>query len=145
MDIQKRIDIAMGGRGKGYACSQCVVCAFSDLLDTDEKDLFKMAEGFGGGVGGLMEVCGVVCAMAMIAGLMTSGGNIENNTTKVQTIDLTRKLAMEFKDRNGTIICRELRGEDTGTPIRDCDLCIQDGIRIIAKHFFADRVVGADK
>lgn len=136
MNLQERINWAMQGKDKGYTCCQCVVCAFFDLLDTDTVDMFKMAEGFGGGVGGLMEICGVVSAMTMMTGLQLSSGSLEENTSKEDSICVTGRLANEFKEISGSLLCRELRGVDTGEPLRDCDLCIQDGIRIIAKEFF---------
>lgn len=136
MKIEKRIEKAMSGKEKGYTCCQCVIMAIADLLDVDEISLFKISEGFGGGVGGLEEICGVVSAMAMAAGLVTSSGNLEQNTSKVQTIELTKELAMEFKELNKTVICRELRGTITGVPIRDCDDCIQDGVRILTKTLY---------
>lgn len=136
MEMEKRIEKAMKGKEKGYTCCQCVVMAISDLIDIDETIIFKIAEGFGGGVGGLQEICGVVSAMAMTAGLVNSSGGIEQNTSKDQTIELTKEWAKEFIEINKTVICRELRGTITGIAISDCDDCIKDGVRILTKNIY---------
>ena len=38
---------------KGYNCAQAVACAYCDLVGVDEDTMFKMAEGFGAGMGGM--------------------------------------------------------------------------------------------
>ena len=37
--------------GKGYNCAQSVACAYCDLVGLDEQTAYKMAEGFGLGMG----------------------------------------------------------------------------------------------
>ncbi|MBQ3030746.1 MAG: C_GCAxxG_C_C family protein, partial [Agathobacter sp.] len=52
----------------GYNCSQCMILAFEDILDTDIKLALKIASPFGGGMGRLREVCGSVSGMFMVLG-----------------------------------------------------------------------------
>ena len=35
-----------------------------------------------------------------------------------------------FRTKNQSVICRELKGVDTGTVLRSCDGCIEDAVRI---------------
>ena len=44
--MSKCAEKALELHAKGYNCAQAVVCAFKDKLDTDEKVLYKIAEGF---------------------------------------------------------------------------------------------------
>ena len=52
----------------GYNCAQSVVLAFKDDIGQDEEILKKVSSSFGGGLGGLREVCGAVSGMAIVLG-----------------------------------------------------------------------------
>jgi len=92
----------------GYNCSQSVLIAFSDVTGLDEKTAFKVASSFGGGMGRLREVCGAVSGMFMVAGLLYSKDELTTNSDKVKHYALIQELAKKFKEKNGSIICREL-------------------------------------
>ncbi|MBQ8685263.1 MAG: C_GCAxxG_C_C family protein [Clostridia bacterium] len=92
---------------QGYACSQAVALAFSDLVELDEETLSKMTLPFGGGLGRLRLTCGAVSGMAMIAGLLlASAENTPEN--KKKTYERTRALCAKFEEANGSLICNEL-------------------------------------
>lgn len=136
LTIEERVKKISVLHEKGYTCAQTVLCVYSDLLEMDERDLFRISEGFGGGMGGMMLTCGAVTSMAMAASLKNSCGDPETCSTKGQTIRLVRKLATEFQDKNGSVICRELKGIETGNILRECPGCIEDAIRIMGKELF---------
>ena len=136
--MEERVKLALEKRGQGYNCAQAVLCAYSDLLDVDEEMLFAVSEGFGGGMGGMMGTCGAVTSMYMAAGLVHSGKDLQACSTKPATNKLVRELAAEFMEKNRSVICRELKGVDTGTPIRSCEGCIEDAVRIIGKKLFGE-------
>jgi C_GCAxxG_C_C family probable redox protein len=92
----------------GYNCSQSVLLAFSDLTGLDDETAFKIASSFGGGMGRLREVCGAVSGMFMVAGLLFSKTSLTTNEDKIKHYALIQELAKEFKDKNGSLICREL-------------------------------------
>jgi len=49
-----------------YNCAQAVFLAYSDDLSEEEKDIaLKLASGFGGGIAGTGEVCGVITGAVM--------------------------------------------------------------------------------
>lgn len=134
--MEERIKQIKEKHKKGYNCAQTVLCAYSDLLGIDEETLFRIAEGFGAGMGGMMETCGAVTAMFMAAGLKNSSGDLSACNTKPQTMKMVRELAKEFKEKNQSIVCRELKGVDTGVVLRDCDGCIEDAVRILGEKVF---------
>lgn len=134
--IEERVTLAMEKHRQGYNCAQCVLCAYSDLLGIDEETLFRISEGFGAGMGGMMETCGAVTAMFMAAGLTKSSGDLTACNTKPQTMKQVRELAAEFKEKNQSIVCRELKGVETHQPLRSCDGCIEDAVRIAGKKIF---------
>lgn len=92
----------------GYNCAQSVLLAFSDVTGLDDATAFKISSSFGGGMGRMREVCGAVSGMLMIAGLVNSKGNLTDNPDKIEHYKLVQSLAKGFKDKHGTIICREL-------------------------------------
>ena len=59
---------------QGYACSQAVALAFSDLLGIDEETIAKLTLPFGGGLGRLRLTCGAVSGMALVIGAVFAEG-----------------------------------------------------------------------
>lgn len=95
---------------QGYNCSQSIVLAFKDLLDTDEETLSKIACSFGGGMGRLREVCGSVSGMFMVIGLLYGYSGPEKGDVKADHYARVQELARRFEEKHGSIVCRELLG-----------------------------------
>lgn len=93
---------------EGYNCSQATALAFADRLDVDEETLLKLASPFGGGLGRLREVCGCVSAMALVAGAVKGYSDPKAREEKTALYALVQKMAAEFREENGSIVCREL-------------------------------------
>lgn len=108
---------AMGLFRSGYNCSQSVCLAFTDDFDFDQKTIAMLASPFGGGMGRQREVCGAVSGMLMIAGLHFGYYNPEEDDKKAKVYEMVQELCAKFKDENGTIICRELLGEDGNSSV----------------------------
>jgi C_GCAxxG_C_C family probable redox protein len=94
----------------GYNCSQAVVGAFAEDFGIDLDTAMRISEGMGGGIGRMRLTCGAVSAMAMLAGLKLSSGKPKDTETKAEIYALVQKMAAEFKEKNGTIVCAELLG-----------------------------------
>lgn len=114
-----------------FNCCQSVACAFAQEVGVDVPTLFRAAEGFGLGMGGMNATCGAVSAGVLLAGFKNSDSNLDNPGTKVDTYKLSREIVDKFIERNGSCICRELKGIDSGTPLRTCPGCIDDAVEII--------------
>lgn len=93
---------------EGYNCAQAVTLAFADEMGLDKDSAAKMASSFGGGLGRLREVCGCVSGMSLAAGALYGYSDPKAREEKADHYALIQKLANEFKERNGSIICREL-------------------------------------
>lgn len=130
----------------GYSCAQAVFCAFADDINMDLETALKLSSSFGGGMGRLREVCGAVSAMFMIAGLKY-GYLANDDEAKEKHYEFIQKLAKEFEEKNGTIICRELLGldvkHDSPTPSkrteqyykeRPCAELVASAASIISKY-----------
>lgn len=92
---------------QGYNCSQAVLGVFCEELGMDFDTAMKIACSFGGGMGRMREVCGTVSGMFMAAGLAYASAN-SSAAEKGEHYKRIQELAKRFKDKNGSIICREL-------------------------------------
>lgn len=128
--MTERAERAQSLHNKGYNCAQAVVCAYCDLFGLDEETAYKMAEGFGLGMG-MMDTCGALSAAFMLAGMQGSKGTEHPGETKAQTYKTTKMLAAAFREKNGTYLCRELKGIADGKMRRSCPGCIEDACSLI--------------
>lgn len=128
----------------GYNCSQAVLLAFSDVTDLDDDTAAKLASSFGGGLGRMREVCGAVSGAAMVLGLTQGYSNPKDFEGKKEHYKLIQDFAARFKEKNGSIICRELltgvKTVENGTPEkrtdsyykkRPCPLLVRDAAEIL--------------
>lgn len=93
---------------EGFNCSQAVFSAFAPSLGVNADTALKIASGFGDGIATLGEACGAVTGAVMVLGLKYGYISTENKEWKRQTYDLVKEFTKKFKDRNGSILCRQL-------------------------------------
>ena len=99
---------------EGYNCSQSVFLAFEDCYGIDRQTALRLSSSFGGGMGRLREVCGAVSGMFMVAGLLYGYEDPKDHTAKTEHYKRIQELAQEFREANGSIVCRELLGLEAG-------------------------------
>lgn len=92
----------------GYNCAQAIAVAFCDVTGQEEKAAAKMASSFGGGMGRLREVCGAVSGMFLVAGLLYGYEEPGDDREKKEHYARVQELAQAFRERMGSIVCREL-------------------------------------
>ena len=100
----------------GYNCAQAVAVAFCDLTGLEEKQAAKMASAFGGGMGRLREVCGAVSGMLLVLGILDGYDDPTDDAAKKALYSRVQELAREFREENGSIICRELLDNPPADP-----------------------------
>lgn len=93
---------------KGYNCSQSVVVAFCDVTGMTPEYAARLASSFGGGVGRMREICGAVSGMLLVAGLLYGYDTPGDDVGKKEHYALVQHLAGQFRDKEGSIICREI-------------------------------------
>lgn len=133
--VQKAVELR---NVHGYNCAQAVLCAYADLFGLDEKQAYKIAEGFGSGMGGMGDTCGAVTAAFMVIGLRNCDGELGGKSTRPDTYGRIRELADAFKAEAGSITCRELKGM-TGLPVYPCPKCIETAARLVENHLKSNR------
>jgi len=95
---------------KGYNCAQSVFAAFAELLQMEESLALRLASSFGGGVGRLRELCGAVSGMEMVCGLLYGYDTANDDERKAEHYARVQELALAFREKNGSFLCRELLG-----------------------------------
>ncbi len=131
---------------RGYGCAQAVLASYAGDFGLEEGLALKMATGFGSGMGRMCEVCGALTGAFMVIGLKygkeKSDGTRYGSETET-TYRLIADAAAKFKDRNGSIYCRELIGHDLMDPTErarvvelglfktTCRKCILDAVEIL--------------
>ena len=120
---------------KGYNCAQAVACAFCEKMGRDEKEVFEIMEGFGLGMGGMDATCGAVSGIAAVIGMDNSDGNLAEPKTKGKTYKALKGYVKKFEEKNGSIVCKELKGVETGTILRSCPGCVQDAAELVEEYF----------
>ena len=93
---------------EGYSCSQAVLLAFSDRIGISEEQAALVSSSFGAGIGKLRETCGAVSGMLMAAGLIRGYAEPRDPAAKAAHYQFVQELVGAFREKNGTIICREL-------------------------------------
>ncbi len=136
----------------GYNCTQALTLAFADVLGLGRETLLKLSSSFGGGMGRLREVCGAVSGMFIVAGLLKGYSDPSDLDAKREHYALIQRLAAKFKEKNGSIICRDLLGAklavtspapDARTPeyykSRPCAKLVGDCAEIVAEELGIDK------
>lgn len=98
----------------GCNCCQAVFCAFREETNLTEEEALRLSAGFGGGFGRMREVCGAVSGMTMVLSNRFASADPNDHKMKKELYALIQKAAGEFKEENGSIICRELLGLPEG-------------------------------
>ena len=93
---------------QGFNCAQAVFAAFAEEMNMEEDAALRLSSSFGGGMGGLREVCGAVSGMLMAFGMLRGYDMPDDAIAKQQHYAAVQMLAGQFEKRHGTLICRDL-------------------------------------
>lgn len=126
-----KVELAAAKHESGYNCAQAVACSFAEEVGMDESLLYKVCEGFGGGLGCAKGQCGALSGAVVLAGIINSDGDINHPAqTKAATTKLSKAMLESFVDKTGAIICRDLKGA-TGMPATPCADCITYAVQAV--------------
>lgn len=105
----------------GYNCAQAVALAFGDMIGMNSDTIARLTSGYGGGIGRMREVCGSVIGAAFVLSVLKGYSDPSDNDSKKALYEIIQKVGNEFKNQNGSVVCRELlglesKGFDSPTP-----------------------------
>lgn len=100
-----------------YNCAQSVFAACGPSAGMSEETCLAVAGAFGGGMGRRGEVCGAVTGSLMLLGIR-NGQEMVTDPVKARgpLYKKVNEFADTFKERHGSLLCRELTGCDMQTP-----------------------------
>lgn len=136
--MKTRVEETIMRHDKGYNCAQAVACTYCDMIGVEEELIFKMTEALGLGMGGMEGTCGAVSGACVLAGMKRSSGNLEHPDSKAESYKLSREIVKRFQNQNKSVVCKELKGVETGIPLRSCADCIKDAATIAEQVLFAE-------
>lgn len=136
--METRVEEAIARHDKGYNCAQAVACTYCDLVGVSEETMFKMTEALGLGMGGMEGTCGAVTGACVLAGMKRSSGNLEKPDSKAASYKLSREIVNRFKEQNTSVVCKTLKGVETGKVLRPCADCIRDAAVIAEQVLFTE-------
>lgn len=119
----RKSENAVGEFSKGLNCAQAVLLAFNDELNLNRELAIKIASGFGSGMC-QGEACGAVSGAIMVLNLKYGNSTAEDRESKDKIFEKVREFSKEFKNINGSIVCKNLLG---------CNLN-QEGMREYARN-----------
>ena len=76
----------------------------------------KISSAFGGGIGRTGDVCGAVIGALMAIGLEYGRTKPNDDEAKEKTYHLSQEFLQKFRERNDSIVCRDLLGVDISAP-----------------------------
>lgn len=133
--MESKKEIAVNKFKQGYNCCQAVACTYCEDFGISEKDMFRIGEGFGSGIGGLKDTCGAVMGMFQIISLANSAGDMEHPlTTKMDTYKKFQEAAAKFREKNRSIYCRDLKDKDGPQPLVCCVQCVEDAATLVEEY-----------
>ncbi len=116
--MKSRVQQAVEKKNTGYNCAQAVACTYCDLAGVDEETMKNITQAFAGGMGTMEASCGALTGAAIALGMI--------NKNPVKSMQNVRAIMSAFKEQNGTVICKELKGIATGKIVRACSDCVYD-------------------
>ena len=67
-----------------------------------------------------------------------STGHLDKPDSKAESYKLSREILRQFGDQNGSVICKELKGVETGRVLRSCQDCIMDAAALAEKLLYSE-------
>lgn len=136
--MKTRVEETIMRHDKGYNCAQAVACTYCDMVGVDEKTMFKMTEALGRGMGCMEGTCGAVSGACVLAGMKRSSGRLENPDSKTESCKLSKEIVEKFIEQNKSVVCKILKGIETGKVLRACNDCIKDAATITEQVLFSE-------
>ena len=109
----------------GYNCAQSVLAAYAADYDLSKDKALQVAVGFGGGMGRVQDVCGAISAAIVVLGLSSEFKEGDGRPKINEVYAKVHRLIDEFREKKGTIKCRDLLG---------CDLTSEEGQKYFREH-----------
>lgn len=120
--VQQAVEKKQSGRCN---CAQAVAATYADQAGTDEETMMSMGAAFGTGMGCLEGTCGALVGAGLVLGAV--------HRDRVKAMRAMREVMTAFKQQNGAVTCRELKGQGGAPALRACNDCVADAATLLEK------------
>ena len=120
-----RVEKAVALKNSGSNCTQSILLAYQDLLGLPEEKLEALGSYFQFGMGNATSTCGALLGAALVLGCMEGKGN---------KMLKAKELNEEFKEKAGALICKDLKGLETGVCLCPCSKCVEIAASLIEER-----------
>ncbi len=107
---------------EGSNCSESTLLGISEAIGEKCRFIPQIASGFGGGFGRHGEVCGAISGAVMAIGLVHGRKDPKDAAAKEKIYGIVDEYLKIFKEKYGTLSCRELTG---------CSMLTAEGLKKI--------------
>lgn len=122
---------------EGAACSQAILSVYGPMFGLEETTAMRVAAGFAGGMRA-GDTCGAVTGAFMVLGLQHGSEDCGTGAGRQAVYQAVIEFSARFRDRNRTLLCRELLGCDVGTPEGAMQAREQDLFRTVCPKMVQD-------
>ena len=112
-------------RARTHSCCQAVASVLTEDMPVNPEIVHQMAAGFAGGMGNMESTCGAMVGAAMAAGIAMKGSR--------SSVMTARNIQEEFVRLCGALVCKDLKGVETGKVVCPCEDCVRNAVRAYAK------------
>ncbi len=93
-----------------------MLSTYGGRFGLDRETALRVAGAFGAGMARTGEICGSVNGALMVIGLKHSKTRTDDDDSRELAYSLAQDFMDAFRERNQTLLCRELLGVDVSTP-----------------------------
>lgn len=118
----------------GYHCAQSALIAFAPACGLEQAEAARLAASFGGGVGGMGEICGALSGACIALGILKGNfapGDLEGKEAHYARV---KQLAERFKAVNGSVYCRDIKREDPAEKKKYCTRCVTSAVEALLEE-----------
>jgi len=113
--MNTRVKQAVAYFNSGFNCSQAVFATFAEEYGVPEELALRIATQFGSGAR-CGEMCGAVSGALMVLGLRYGHIHAASKEEYDAAYRKAEEFMARFKEKQGTVVCRELLGYDVTKP-----------------------------
>lgn len=121
--MKSRVKESVNKKMGGYNCAQAVACTYCDWAGMDEETVKNITNAFGMGMGCTEGTCGSLVGAGVILGLV--------RRNKARSMKDMKEIMSLFQARNGSTICKELKGIESKKVLRSCNDCVADAAEFL--------------
>ncbi|WP_027453500.1 C-GCAxxG-C-C family protein [Segatella baroniae] len=124
--MESKVKDAVERKMKGFNCAQAVACTYCDIAGIDAETMKNVTNAFGVGMGCMEGTCGSLIGAGVVLGL--------HHKDKVKAMKAMRIIMEKFQKRNGSTICKVLKGIETKKVLRPCNDCVADAAEFLEQE-----------